>query len=253
MCPRGKGVGHGRIGAGRRAGERPARAGRVRRDEGRATAAAPGVRTAGGPPAPRPGPRPSARRRAGRHRRRPVTRLPGYLRHRPGRRVPRAGPAGSPGGPPPFAGRQGAAGGARGAGVTGGPGRDSGPGGPGGPMAVAAWERVREAHARLRALAPRLADPGLRDEVLAVCEQLAEAGPDGPAPPGPAGRITGLAPRELDVLACVAAGATNADAAHRLGVRPETVKAYLRSAMRRLGAHSRLEAVVAARRAGLLP
>ncbi|MEV5445542.1 LuxR C-terminal-related transcriptional regulator, partial [Streptomyces sp. NPDC052644] len=63
----------------------------------------------------------------------------------------------------------------------------------------------------------------------------------------------GLAPRELDVLAAVATGATNADAARRLGLRPETVKGYLRSAMRKLGAHTRLEAVVAARRAGLLP
>jgi DNA-binding CsgD family transcriptional regulator len=51
----------------------------------------------------------------------------------------------------------------------------------------------------------------------------------------------------------VASGATNAAAADRLRLRPETVKSYLRSAMRKLGAHTRLEAVVAARRAGLLP
>lgn len=70
---------------------------------------------------------------------------------------------------------------------------------------------------------------------------------------GAPGRGVQLAPRELDVLACVAAGATNAVAADRLGLRPETVKGYLRSAMRKLGAHTRLEAVVAARRAGLLP
>jgi LuxR family transcriptional regulator, regulator of acetate metabolism len=62
-----------------------------------------------------------------------------------------------------------------------------------------------------------------------------------------------LAPREVDVIACVASGATNAVAGERLGLRPETVKSYLRSAMRKLGAHTRLEAVVAARRAGLLP
>ena len=62
-----------------------------------------------------------------------------------------------------------------------------------------------------------------------------------------------LAPREVDVLACVAAGATNAAAADRLGLRPETVKGYLRSGMRKLGARTRLQAVVAARRAGLLP
>ncbi|NEC73664.1 helix-turn-helix transcriptional regulator, partial [Streptomyces rochei] len=34
---------------------------------------------------------------------------------------------------------------------------------------------------------------------------------------------------------------------------PETVKGYLRSAMRKLGARTRGAAVVAARRAGLLP
>ncbi|WP_031086736.1 helix-turn-helix transcriptional regulator [Streptomyces sp. NRRL WC-3549] len=112
------------------------------------------------------------------------------------------------------------------------------------------WEDVREAHRELRALAPRIADPALRDELLSVCGRLASAAGSGrPAGPG----SVRLAPREVDVLACVASGATNAVAAERLGLRPETVKAYLRSAMRRLGAHTRLEAVVAARRAGLLP
>lgn len=69
----------------------------------------------------------------------------------------------------------------------------------------------------------------------------------------PAAPAAPLSPRELDVLVCVASGATNGAAAAALGLRPETVKSYLRSAMRKLGAHTRLEAVVAARRAGLLP
>ncbi|POX43564.1 helix-turn-helix transcriptional regulator [Streptomyces sp. Ru71] len=107
-----------------------------------------------------------------------------------------------------------------------------------------AWEQVREAHAALRALAPRISDPALRAELLAACGLLA---------PVPATPAVSLAPRELDVLSCVAAGATNAATADRLGLRPETVKAYLRSAMRKLGAHTRGEAVTAARRAGLLP
>ncbi|WP_188113934.1 helix-turn-helix transcriptional regulator [Streptomyces apricus] len=110
-------------------------------------------------------------------------------------------------------------------------------------------ERLREAHGALRALAPRVADPVLRAELLAVCETLATA----PGPLSAAAPRVRLTPRELDVLACVAAGTTNAAAGHRLGLRAETVKAYLRSAMRKLGAHTRLEAVVAARRAGLLP
>ncbi|MFE2379796.1 LuxR C-terminal-related transcriptional regulator [Streptomyces sp. NPDC059398] len=119
-----------------------------------------------------------------------------------------------------------------------------------------AWEQVREAHSELRALVPRITDQELRDELLAVCARLAGgcgigsgigSGNGGPTRPAT------LAPREVDVLAWVATGATNAAAGARLGLKPETVKSYLRSAMRKLGAHTRLEAVVAARRAGLLP
>ncbi|MGA4980753.1 response regulator transcription factor [Streptomyces cellulosae] len=106
-------------------------------------------------------------------------------------------------------------------------------------------ERVREAHAALRALAPRIADPALRAELLDACALLT-------ARQAPSAAVR-LAPREVDVLALVAAGATNGAAAVRLGLTAETVKAYLRSAMRKLGARTRGEAVVAARRAGWLP
>lgn len=112
------------------------------------------------------------------------------------------------------------------------------------------WEDVREAHRELRALVPKIVDASLREDLLAVCGRLAMATGAGRIPG--AGRAR-LAPREVDVIACVASGATNAAAAERLGLRPETVKSYLRSAMRKLGAHTRLEAVVSARRAGLLP
>ncbi|MET4656573.1 DNA-binding CsgD family transcriptional regulator [Streptomyces sp. PvP037] len=109
----------------------------------------------------------------------------------------------------------------------------------------AAWEQVREAHAALRALAPRIADPALRAELLQACALLtAETAPS---------VTVRLTPREVDVLACVAAGATNGVAGERLGVTAETVKAYLRSAMRKLGVRTRGQAVVAARRTGWLP
>ncbi|GGP46758.1 response regulator transcription factor [Streptomyces sindenensis] len=111
------------------------------------------------------------------------------------------------------------------------------------------WEDVREAHRDLRALVPKVVDPALRDELLKVCGRLASAS----GARASTAREVRLAPREVDVVACVAVGATNAAAAERLGLRPETVRGYLRSAMRKLGAHTRLEAVVAARRAGLLP
>ncbi|WP_245703709.1 helix-turn-helix transcriptional regulator, partial [Streptomyces lushanensis] len=114
-----------------------------------------------------------------------------------------------------------------------------------------AREEVRAARGELRALAPRIVDAELREELLAVCGRLAGAARPAGTPPRPL-PVT-LAPREVDVLGCVAAGSTNATAAELLGLRPETVKGYLRSAMRKLGTPTRLEAVAAARRAGLLP
>ncbi|MQY05665.1 helix-turn-helix transcriptional regulator [Actinomadura macrotermitis] len=113
--------------------------------------------------------------------------------------------------------------------------------------AAAAWEEVRAVHAELRDLAEKVGDPAVRERLLAASTRLAAAGHGGP-PPRPA-----LSPRELDVLSQVALGRTNAEAAERLGLLPETVKSYLRSAMRKLDSHTRLEAVTAARRAGLLP
>ena len=112
------------------------------------------------------------------------------------------------------------------------------------------WETVREAYAELRVLAQRLADDDLRQRVSSVCDRLAAATAEegSPATPAPT-----LSPRELDVLACAALGQRNAEIAADLGLRLETVKSYLRSAMRRLECHSRLEAIVAARRYGLLP
>lgn len=111
------------------------------------------------------------------------------------------------------------------------------------------WEAVREAYADLRVLAQHLTDTDLRDRVASLSDRLADAGaPAARRPSAPA-----LSSRELDVLSCVALGRTNTDVADELGLRAETVKSYLRSAMRRLGCHSRLEAVMTARRLGLLP
>ncbi|WP_024754532.1 helix-turn-helix transcriptional regulator [Streptomyces exfoliatus] len=122
------------------------------------------------------------------------------------------------------------------------------------PPSEPSWEEVRQAHGELRALAPRVTDPELRERLLAVCGRLETASGRAESPvPGPPVPAVSLTPREKDVLAAVASGATNASAAALLGLRPETVKGYLRSAMRKLGAHTRLEAVVAARRAGVLP
>jgi LuxR family transcriptional regulator, regulator of acetate metabolism len=109
------------------------------------------------------------------------------------------------------------------------------------------WERVRQAHAELRSIAQQVADPLLRTRLQDVCDRLSGSGTAGPPAPNP------LSPRELDVLAMVAVGCGNAEAARRLGILPETVKSYLRNTMRKLGTHGRMETIVTARRFGYLP
>jgi DNA-binding NarL/FixJ family response regulator len=61
-----------------------------------------------------------------------------------------------------------------------------------------------------------------------------------------------LSPREVEVLAALTAGETIEDAAGRLGLSVHTVRSHLRNAMARLGASSRLEAVLVAIRSGLV-
>jgi len=112
--------------------------------------------------------------------------------------------------------------------------------------AVPEWEQVREAHAELRSIAREITDPELRRRLEAVSDRLTRPG-------GGAARGSPLSPRELDVLALVAMGCGNAEVGRRLGLLPETVKSYLRNAMRKLGTHTRMETVVAARRGGFLP
>jgi DNA-binding CsgD family transcriptional regulator len=109
-------------------------------------------------------------------------------------------------------------------------------------------EEVRAVHSDLRLLAQELSDDALRARVHAACSRLAALGQAGPV--GPAVHLTA---RETDVLAQIALGCSNGETARRLAVRPETVKSYLASAMGKLDAHTRHEAVVQARRLGLLP
>lgn len=104
-----------------------------------------------------------------------------------------------------------------------------------------------ELFAELRSIADELDDSPLRTRLLDAADRMT----DMTAPATPAERI--LSPREVDTLAQISLGCTNAEAARRLSIRPETVKAYLRSASRKLGAHGRYQAVLAARRHGLLP
>ncbi len=109
-------------------------------------------------------------------------------------------------------------------------------------------ERLRELHADLRAIAATTADPDARDKLLAASGGLASMlfpGADDDAPV--------LTARELDVLAQVALGCSNAEAAARLSLSVETVKAYLRNAGAKLGTRGRHAAVSRARMLGLIP
>lgn len=112
-------------------------------------------------------------------------------------------------------------------------------------------EEIRDVHAELRSIAQTVDDPALQEQLRALSNRLAGVGAaddtDRPTPP------VALSPREVDVLSHAALGCSNVVIAERLSVKPETVKSYLRSAMSKLDAHSRREAVVAARRLGLLP
>lgn len=112
-------------------------------------------------------------------------------------------------------------------------------------------EELRESYAELRTIASAIHDPEVRARLAHVEQRLAAlSGDDEPAP---LTSSVSLSPRETDVLACAAIGATNAQIAAQLSLREGTVKAYLSSAMAKLDASTRHAAVTRARRSGLLP
>ena len=61
-----------------------------------------------------------------------------------------------------------------------------------------------------------------------------------------------LTPRQNDVLQLLGQGASTEDIASMLHLSKETVRNHVRSVLRALGAHSRLEAVARAHELGLL-
>ena len=63
----------------------------------------------------------------------------------------------------------------------------------------------------------------------------------------------GISPRELEVLAELAAGRSNKEIAQRLAVSPNTVKTHVAQVTDKLGAKRRGEAVAKARELGIVP
>jgi DNA-binding CsgD family transcriptional regulator len=111
-------------------------------------------------------------------------------------------------------------------------------------------ESLRESFAELRAIAGEVTDARLRARINGVGRRLAHLGGVASSPPRDTPR---LSPRELDVLSLVVVGLRNTAIASELGLAETTVKAYLSSAMAKLGASSRYEAVSIARRWGIVP
>lgn len=106
---------------------------------------------------------------------------------------------------------------------------------------------LRDISHELTELAAAAEDSDLRQRLEVLRDRFA---------PGPALTARGprvvLAPREIDVLEQVAQGRTNREAADELGLLPNTVKSYLKTAMRKLHANNRVQAISAAREAGLI-
>jgi LuxR family transcriptional regulator, regulator of acetate metabolism len=110
------------------------------------------------------------------------------------------------------------------------------------PAAGRAHLELSELFARLRQVAARTTDPRTAHEL----RELLDLGSD-------SGQDRQLTTRQVDVLALVALGMTNESIASSLGLSTLTVKSYLRSAMTRLDARTRYQAVIEARRLGILP
>jgi LuxR family transcriptional regulator, regulator of acetate metabolism len=104
--------------------------------------------------------------------------------------------------------------------------------------------------AELAAIIRHTRDATLRVRLERLHRELSTAHPAHRAPFPPDGRQ--LSPREREVLRLVALGASNLEIAAELRLSPETVKAYLRSAMRKLNVRNRTAAVHTARQSGAL-
>lgn len=103
----------------------------------------------------------------------------------------------------------------------------------------------RDALAELAAVIRDTREPGLRARLVRIFQDLS----------GQHVRIDSrpiLSPREIDVLRLAEVGASNVEIAARLGLSLETIKSYLRSAMRKLEVHNRTAAAHRARLEGLL-
>ncbi|MCT1447302.1 LuxR C-terminal-related transcriptional regulator [Brevibacterium casei] len=115
-------------------------------------------------------------------------------------------------------------------------------------------EALRRTFAELRAIRSDVADDATRERLTSIETRLADilSGHNPESAPEPTTSVS-LSPRETDILSHVALGWSNARIAEALGLRESTVKSYLNTAMVKLTARTRHEAVSIARAAAILP
>jgi len=113
-------------------------------------------------------------------------------------------------------------------------------------------EGLTESVLALGEIAANLEDMALSAQVLAVEAKLRSLASPKPSANTPVANTVVLSPREREVMGYVALGLRNAEIAERLSLSVETIKTYMRNLMGKLDVRSRHEAVVEARRQGLI-
>ncbi|WP_424467480.1 LuxR C-terminal-related transcriptional regulator [Pseudoclavibacter helvolus] len=122
-------------------------------------------------------------------------------------------------------------------------------------------EELRGTFSELREVSSMLGDAQVRARLRSIEERLVRFAGDHGDPRDRADAASAeladhpirLSPRELDVLGQIALGLSNKEIAAKLILTESTVKSYLGTAMTKLDASSRYQALAKARHLGLLP
>ena len=96
--------------------------------------------------------------------------------------------------------------------------------------------------------------PEMTGKLVAAYRSAAGTAPATPSPAVPltASPLASLSPRELDILRCIAAGASNKEIARALSIAETTVKIHVQHILRKLDVGSRVHAAVLASENGLV-
>ena len=108
---------------------------------------------------------------------------------------------------------------------------------------------------RVVAAGDALLAPSITRKLIGEFARLPTAetrGPDGSGSPDGAGTLSGLTEREVEVLALVARGMSNAEIADHLTISPATAKTHVGHLLAKLGARDRVQLVILGYQSGLV-